>query len=476
MRIHTGPYECKAHMKKIIFVTGLVLLAAGCQKLAGQDKLVNNYYKELKAKCGGDSCCLSSVENMEQGGFKLAYGNICPQGMAANKSKCKTSNAWCEPEKQSNLSQGNKIEWETYTNADYGFMVLYPKSEFQVYTDYNKVKPLSYVPACDKTMSGCLFYSKENQKGTNFDASGISVNILKKLTSRAKCETMEGAEGVKVEINGETFSRFGNSGAAAGHFEEFQSNRIYKNNTCYEVMLRMASSNISNYPPEAGVKEFNKDDVWNKLGLVLSTFKFFNSTVSESDSNGLKTYKNYVYGFEFKIPEAWQPVENTKEQLIKHLRQYNPTPNPKLESLQPLLSIGLGDKVNLSIESVTDFATIIENKDKYKELTELQKNYANFKEDRGLSNWSSGEPEHESFDLNILKLKIDSVPALDIRTSGVGGSDREVLFIKGDYIYKFYVAENYFGYNPQSDKREALSPIKVNPNFEKVLTTYKFAK
>ena len=64
-----------------------------CEPIAHDD-----YYDQLKEKCDGSSCCLSSLEAMKDGGYKLAGDdNECSDGYKMNSLYCVDAYAWCEP-------------------------------------------------------------------------------------------------------------------------------------------------------------------------------------------------------------------------------------------------------------------------------------------------------------------------------------------------------------------------------------------
>lgn len=119
-------------MKKIIIITSILLLSAGCQKVKtteNQNKPEpqgSNYYQDLKKQCGSDSCCLSSVNYMEKGSYELVENGVCPTGMFKNMYRCITSKQWCEPEKPTTLPQGEKEGWQTYTNNEFKFQISLP--------------------------------------------------------------------------------------------------------------------------------------------------------------------------------------------------------------------------------------------------------------------------------------------------------------------------------------------------------------
>ncbi len=165
--------------------------------------------------------------------------------------------------------------WKTYTNTQYGFEIKYPNG-FELYTDVNKMKVLSYIPVCNPDMVVCLYYSKDNQKNTNFEGAGLSVDILKDSGTNASClltKEVEEKTGF-ITINGVNFDIYKGGGAAAGHFEEYFNYRAFKNNYCYQITLRKTEANISNFDPSLGVKEYDWNEVMVKQEQVLSTFKF----------------------------------------------------------------------------------------------------------------------------------------------------------------------------------------------------------
>ena len=62
------------------------------------DQEIENYYNLLENKCAGDSCCLSSLGTMKQGGYMEADENgNCSNGFKMNMQKCITTFQWCEP-------------------------------------------------------------------------------------------------------------------------------------------------------------------------------------------------------------------------------------------------------------------------------------------------------------------------------------------------------------------------------------------
>jgi len=60
----------------------------------------NQYYTTLHEEClqkDSQSCCLSSVDAMEMGGYELMPMTGCVDGFGQNMLKCIDSLIWCEP-------------------------------------------------------------------------------------------------------------------------------------------------------------------------------------------------------------------------------------------------------------------------------------------------------------------------------------------------------------------------------------------
>jgi hypothetical protein len=74
-----------------------------------------------------------------------------------------------------------------------------------------------------------------------------------------------------VVINGNKFVRSEGAGVGAGNVYEQVYHRIALNGYCYEVTFFFHYANIGNYPPDSGVKEFDRTPLLQKFESVLST-------------------------------------------------------------------------------------------------------------------------------------------------------------------------------------------------------------
>ena len=193
--------------------------------------------------------------------------------------------------------------------AKYGFSIEYPDS-FGFSTDYDQVKALSYIPSCDENMVACAFLKKENYSGTNFDGAGVSVNIDSTLNTETKCynfavSTNEAQQQVAdVNINGTNFKSATGGGGAAGHYDKLQVYRNFHNGMCYEIAQHVVATQIGNYPTGT-VKEFNQDEVWQRLQGVVNTFQFANLNKTSAQPVSTQVISNSKYGYQMQIPSDW---------------------------------------------------------------------------------------------------------------------------------------------------------------------------
>lgn len=73
-------------------------------------------------------------------------------------------------------------------------------------------------------------------------------------------------------INGLNFVHTTSDGVGAGNLYEQEIYRTVVNNTCFEVVYYLHSSNIGNYPADSGISEFDRNAVIQKFYSVFSTF------------------------------------------------------------------------------------------------------------------------------------------------------------------------------------------------------------
>jgi hypothetical protein len=138
-----------------------------------------------------------------------------------------------------------------------------------------------YIPVCadfsgtgDDTIA-CVAYPALAMKGTNFEAAAFSVNLVNATTTDVCLNVAEPNVRTlrKEKVNGMTFTLIEAGGVAAGNLMDGEAYRTFHQNKCYELDIRIASSNIGNYDPGT-VRGFGREAVYSRLKSVLNTFQF----------------------------------------------------------------------------------------------------------------------------------------------------------------------------------------------------------
>jgi len=174
-----------------------------------------------------------------------------------------------------------------FTSPDRSFTFKYPDSLVRCRRDpkepeYWMPKSCSdYIPVCSNSSGpekpantiACVAYPADTMKGTNFEAAAFSVNRLNANDGRA-CRNVAGAIGRTraQKINGVTFTVANTDGVGLGHRMTGVAYRSFHRNTCYELDIRIASTNAAGF--EGTVREFSYDPVYRSLESVLKTFQF----------------------------------------------------------------------------------------------------------------------------------------------------------------------------------------------------------
>ena len=112
---------------------------------------------------------------------------------------------------------------------------------------------------------------------TNFSEAKFTVGTSADPVAIKNCFKSDGGSigtTSEVTVNNQKFTRITLADAGAGNFYETTSYRTIYNNQCYAIEYTIHSTNIGNYSPDQGIKEFDKQKVEPLLENIVSSFKF----------------------------------------------------------------------------------------------------------------------------------------------------------------------------------------------------------
>lgn len=101
------------------------------------------------------------------------------------------------------------------------------------------------------------------------------VNAIKSCLNKTQDNYKE--EG-STNIGGYPFKKFTFNGAAAGNFYDSVSYKGLIDGDCYAIESTIHSTNIGNYSPDQGIKEFDKARIQNEIEKIIKSFKFLISS------------------------------------------------------------------------------------------------------------------------------------------------------------------------------------------------------
>lgn len=200
------------------------------------------------------------------------------------------------------VPQAPKLHWRTYQSSDYGFTIDYPAS-MKFFSGHPSVTDaqLSYIPICDESTVACFEYDGEEYKGTNFEAAGLSVNILRDARSEQDCNTIDTGDfpTKRKTINGVIF-HYGTTGSAGlSHGEGGPSYRAFYQNVCFEIAVGIAETSLGAYDPGT-IKSFHSAKLEKLLDEMVHTFRF---TGDVKDGPAWKVYHDVMCGGDFEYPD-----------------------------------------------------------------------------------------------------------------------------------------------------------------------------
>ena len=102
--------------------------------------------------------------------------------------------------------------------------------------------------------------------GTSVDPKAIKNCLINEFGNQATSS--------EVTISHHKFTKITFADAGAGNYYETTSYRTMENNQCYAIEYTIHSSNIYNYSPDQGIKEFDKTKVETVLDGIMQSFNF----------------------------------------------------------------------------------------------------------------------------------------------------------------------------------------------------------
>lgn len=198
--------------------------------------------------------------------------------------------------------------WLTYASPDYGLVIQYPENMtfYSGRLEYKDVTLLSMTPVCSWRTIACFAYNGTEYAGTDFQAAGLSVNVLRDRRSESECNRIDSPYPTRrTAINGIPF-RYGVwGGAAAGSIIDATEYRTFYENVCFAVTLSVATSDGH----DPSVKPFDRGALDREMSRMVRTFRFVGPV---ADGAHWLVYRSKLIGYSLEYPEG-DPVWKTSE-------------------------------------------------------------------------------------------------------------------------------------------------------------------
>ncbi len=132
------------------------------------------------------------------------------------------------------------------------------------------------------TLLAQMFVPKVYIPKTNFSGVKLTVGrssdekVIRSCDDTTGIINQENKDSIteKVKLGGYDFVKFTTSDAGAGNYYDTTGYRGIVDGDCYAIEYTIHSTNIGNYSPEQGIKEFDKSVIKNDLEKVIKSFKF----------------------------------------------------------------------------------------------------------------------------------------------------------------------------------------------------------
>jgi hypothetical protein len=110
--------------------------------------------------------------------------------------------------------------------------------------------------------------------GTNFSEVRMTVGRSSDLKSCLIDSSGSNTKGTTVTLGGFPFLKFVFGDAAAGNLYNTTSYKGNVDGDCYVIEYTVHSTNIGNYSPDQGIKEFDKAKIETEMQKIIKSFRF----------------------------------------------------------------------------------------------------------------------------------------------------------------------------------------------------------
>jgi hypothetical protein len=167
---------------------------------------------------------------------------------------------------------------ETFVAGSGDFSFSYPKGLEVVVGNGERVSQWRAGTATLGRLDVTVTVPREMQPNTNFSDARFTVGSSDEPNEVSACLTdTSGAAWTQPatrEIGGVTFVVIQTGDAGAGNFYDTTSYRIVRDGRCHAIEYTIHSTNIGNYPVEAGVTEFDRAAIRAVLESMVESFRF----------------------------------------------------------------------------------------------------------------------------------------------------------------------------------------------------------
>jgi hypothetical protein len=172
----------------------------------------------------------------------------------------------------------SRAGWTTYRSEDFGFSIRYPAS-FTFYSGHPDIQQtrLSMFPVCEDTTVACFEYNRGDNKNSDLQAAGLSVNVLRDRKSQHACiQSDEHSRSLKPRlIHGIPFSTGETGSAGMGSSSGGDIYHTFRQGVCFEIAVMEAVTDawiVEDSGPRFPAAKMRRID--NELDTMLQSFAF----------------------------------------------------------------------------------------------------------------------------------------------------------------------------------------------------------